>query len=66
MIPAAERFVAVERLGAASRPCPRGMGMSLVGFGCAAFRVHSQYDGSPQRRSRADINEGVLVAVPNP
>jgi hypothetical protein len=66
MIPAAERFVAVERLGAASRPCPRGMGMSLVGFGCAAFRVHSQYDGSPQRRGRADINEGVLVAVPNP
>ncbi|HUH00291.1 MAG TPA: PilX N-terminal domain-containing pilus assembly protein [Gammaproteobacteria bacterium] len=64
LMPAAERFVAVERLGAETRPCPRGMGMSLVGFGCAAFRVHSQYDGSAQRRSRADLNEGVLVAVP--
>lgn len=64
MTPADERFVAVERLGAATRPCPRGMGMSLVGFGCAAFRIHSQYDGSARRRSRADVNEGILVAVP--
>lgn len=64
LMPADERFVAVERLGAENRPCPRGMGMSLVGFGCAAFRVHSQYDGSARRRSRADVNEGILVAVP--
>ena len=64
LMPAGERFVATERLGAENRPCPRGMGMSLVGFGCAAFRVHSQYDGSVRRRSRADVNEGVLVAVP--
>lgn len=66
LMPADERFVAVERLGAESRPCPRGMGMSLVGFGCAAFRIHSQYDGSARLRSRADVNEGILVAVPNP
>ena len=65
LVPGGERFVAVERLGAEDRPCPRGIGMSLVGFGCAAFRVHSQYDGSANRRGRADVNEGVLVAVPS-
>lgn len=65
IIPAADnRFVAVERLGAETRPCPRGTGVSLGEFGCAAFRVHAQYDGSANRRSRADVNEGVLVLVP--
>lgn len=65
VIPAADnRFVAVERLGAETRPCPRGIGVSLGEFGCAAFRVHSQYDGSANRRGRADVNEGVLVLVP--
>lgn len=62
--PADNRFVAVERLGAETRPCPRGIGVSLGEFGCAAFRVHSQYDGSANRRGRADVNEGVLVLVP--
>ena len=64
LAPAGQRFVSVERLGAEDRPCPRGIGMSLVGFGCAAFRVHSQFDGSATRQGRADVNEGVLVAVP--
>lgn len=65
IIPAADSsFVAVERLGAESRPCPRGTGVSLGSFGCAAFRVHSQYDGSANRRGRSDVNEGILVLVP--
>ena len=54
----------VERLGAETRPCPRGSGVSLRSFGCAAFRVQAQYDGSADRRGRADVSEGVLVLVP--
>lgn len=65
LIPAGDgRFVVVERLGAESRPCPRGTGVSLGAFGCAAFRVNANYDGSANRRGRADVNEGVLVLVP--
>lgn len=54
----------VERLGAETRPCPRGSGVSLRSFGCAAFRVQAQFDGSANRRGRADLSEGVLVLVP--
>ena len=57
-------FVSVERLGSEQRPPPRGSGSSLASFGAAAFRVHSQYDGTDNRRGRADLYEGVLVLVP--
>lgn len=67
MIPGGgQRFVAVQRLNPETRSCPGGFtmeGSGSGGFGCAAFRVHSQYEGGP-RRGRADVYEGVLVAVP--
>jgi hypothetical protein len=40
------------------------VGSSLTKFGAAAFRIHSQYDGTAARRGRADTYEGVLVLVP--
>jgi len=62
-IPADGQFwVGVERLGAETRPPPRGVGSSLEQFGGAAFRVHSRYV-DPQG-NRADAYEGVLVLVP--
>jgi hypothetical protein len=63
MIPAAgQAFVAVERLNPETRPCP---GYSMESFGCAAFRIHAQYNGTAARGGRADIYEGVLVLVPS-
>jgi hypothetical protein len=66
MIPAAgQAFVAVERLNPETRPCPgfTMAGAGAGGFGCAAFRVHAQYDGTAARGGRADVYEGVLVQV---
>lgn len=58
-----QRFVAIERLNPETRACPDES--SIVTFSCAAFRVHTQYDGSAERRGRADVNEGMLVRVVN-
>lgn len=61
-----QRFVAIERVPPVTRPCPDESTMAGAGsggFGCAAFRVHAQYDGSAERRGRADVYEGMLVRV---
>ena len=59
------RFAAVERAAPEVGPCPRGAGFSAE-IRCAAFRVHSNFDGAVGRRGRADLYEGVLVLVPSP
>lgn len=62
-----EFSVAVQRTGSDDAPCPRGIGTTAVGTGCAPFRVRVLYDCTgcdPQAGGgRIEINEGVLVFV---
>jgi Tfp pilus assembly protein PilX len=62
-----EFSVAVQRTGSEDAPCPRGIGTTAVGTGCAPFRVTVVYDCtecSPQNGGgRVEINEGVLIFV---
>jgi Tfp pilus assembly protein PilX len=62
-----EFSVAVRRTGSEDSPCPRGIGTTAVGTGCAPFRVSVVYDCTecnPQTGGgRVEINEGVLVFV---
>ncbi|MGD8532746.1 MAG: pilus assembly PilX N-terminal domain-containing protein [Gammaproteobacteria bacterium] len=62
-----EFSVAVQRTGSDDAPCPRGIGTTAVGTGCAPFRVRVVYDCTgcdPQTGGgRTEINEGVLVFV---
>ncbi len=62
-----EFSVAVQRTGSEDAPCPRGIGTTAVGTGCAPFRVRVLYDCTgcdPQTGGgRVEINEGVLVFV---
>lgn len=60
--PTGTRFLSVERLGAETRPPPRGVGSSLTQFGATGFRVHARY--VDDLGNRADAYEGVLVLVP--
>jgi len=63
----AEFSAAVQRTGSENAPCPRGIGSTAVGTGCAPFRVTVVYDCTncdPQNGGgRVEINEGVLVFV---
>ncbi len=62
-----EFSVAIQRTGSEEAPCPRGIGTTAVGTGCAPFRVTVVYDCTecnPQNGGgRVEINEGVLVFV---
>lgn len=58
-----ELSVSVQRAGSAEAPCPRGIGNTAVGTGCAPFRVRARYDMAAQGGGRAEIREGVLVFV---
>ena len=62
-----EFSVAVQRTGSEDAPCPRGIGTTAVGTGCAPFRVTVVYDCTDCAPTvgggRVEINEGVLVFV---
>ena len=58
-----EFSVSVQRAGSADAPCPRGIGNTAVGTGCAPFRVRARFDMADQGGGRAEIREGVLVFV---
>jgi hypothetical protein len=72
-----EFSVFVQRTGSDNAPCPRSIGTTAVGTGCAPFRVRVAYDctaclydkdlpeGLETRppRGRVEISEGVLVFV---
>lgn len=58
-----EYSVSVQRTGSAEAPCPRGIGNTAVGTGCAPFRVRTRYDMAEQAGGSLEINEGVLIFV---
>lgn len=58
-----EYSVSVQRTGSENAPCPRGIGTTAVGTGCAPFRVTARYDMADQAGGRVEISEGVLVFV---
>ena len=57
------RFAAVERVAPEASLCPRGTDFSSQ-VNCATFRIHANFDGTAERRGRADLYEGVLVLLP--
>ncbi len=55
----------IERLSPPGRPPPRGLESSIDKFSAASFQISATYDRSTEGLGRVELNEGIIVLVPN-
>ena len=55
----------IERLSPPSKPPPRVIESSIDKFSAASFQIRATYDRSAEGLGRVELNEGIIVLVPN-
>ncbi len=55
----------IARLSPPSKPPPRVLESSIDKFSAASFQISATYDRSAEGLGRVELNEGVIVLVPN-
>ena len=55
----------IERLSPPGRPPPRVLESSIDKFSAASFQISATYDRSAEGLGRVELNEGIIILVPN-